>query len=459
MNEGASATSVGTPVHEQQRSTWGRRAVGWVLRTGPLERVGLERADWLFLAAVFLGSRLLILVLSLVATAIFPQIGPHGSFVYAPLGLPGQDVLARLYAHFDSGWYIGISHGYFTPASGRPDWLVEWGFFPLYPLALHPVDFVLSLVPQPFNTGVLAGVLVSHAALFASMVLLFRLAAAELSPAAARRTVVYLAAFPTSYVLSSVYPEGLFLLLTVGAFLAARRRSWPVAGILTALALLTRAQGLFLALPLLLEFAAAHHAAGHRWRDVRVLRGLWLVVPPIVALGGYALYSHAQTGDWLAFSVAQATLFGHRPTPPVYPLLRFVLAPQIGGPTSFDFGLANFAGAVVFLALIVVAWRRLPPAYTLWLALCVLFPLSTNGHNLSGFVRYMAPTFPAVLALAAWSLDERWAPAGSAVETRAAPGRLAASARELRDRLVLAPSLVFLAVWVIMFVNGYYGAA
>jgi hypothetical protein len=459
MNEGASAAPVGTPVHERQRSTWGRRAADWVLRTGRLERVGLERADWLFLAAVFLGSRLLILSLSLVATATFPEIGPRGNFVYEPLGLPGHDVLARLYAHFDSGWYIGISHGYFTPASGPPDWLVEWGFFPLYPLALHPVALVLGVVHQPFNVDVLAGVLVSHAALFAGMALLFRLAAAELSPVAARRTVVYLAAFPTSYVLSSVYPEGLFLLLTVGAFIAARRRSWPVAGLLTTLALLTRPQGLFLALPLLLEFAAAHHAAGYRWRDLRLLRGLWLVVPPTVALGGYALYSHAQTGYWLAFSVAQATLFGHRPTPPVYPLLRFVLSPQIGGPTAFDFGFANFAGAVVFLALIVVAWRRLPAPYTLWLALCVLFPLSTNGHNLSGFVRYMAPTFPAFMALAAWSLDERWAPAGSAAETRHAPGRLAASAGELRDRLVLAPSLAFLAVWVIMFVNGYYGAA
>jgi hypothetical protein len=42
---------------------------------------------------------------------------------------------------------------------------------------------------------------------------------------------------------------------------------------------------------------------------------------------------------------------------------------------------------------------------------------------------------------------------------RPAPGGLTVSARELRDRLVLAPSLAFLAVWVIMFVNGYYGAA
>ncbi len=318
---------------------------------------------------------------------------------------------------------------------------------------------MIGVVHQPFNADVLAGVLVSHAVLFAGMVLLFRLAAAELSPAAARRTVVYLAAFPTNYVLSSVYPEGLFLLLTVGAFLAARRRSWPVAGLLTALALLTRPQGLFLSLPLLLEFAAAHHAAGHRWRDMRLLRGLWLVVPPIVALGGYALYSHAQTGYWLAFSVADTNVFARRVTPPIYPLVRYVLSPQIGSPTSFDFSLANFAGVLMLLALIVVAWRRLPPAYTLWLALCVLFPLSTGGHNLVSFVRYMAPTFPAFLALAAWSLDERWAPAGSAVEARAAPGGLTASARELRDRLVLAPSLAFLAVWVMMFVNGYYGAA
>jgi 4-amino-4-deoxy-L-arabinose transferase-like glycosyltransferase len=270
---------------------------------------------------------------------------------------------------------------------------------------------------------------------------------------------VYLAAFPTSYVLSSVYPEGLFLLLTVGAFIAARRRSWPVAGLLTALALLTRPQGLFLSLPLLLEFAAAHHAAGHRWRDMRLLRGLWLVVPPIVALGGYALYSHAQTGYWLAFSIADTTVFARRVTPPIYPLVRYVLAPQIGSPTSFDFSLANFAGVLVLLTLIVVAWRRLPAPYTLWLVLCVLFPLSTGGHNLVSFVRYMAPTFPAFLALAAWSLDERWAPAGSAMEIRDAPRGRAASARELRDRLVLAPSLTFLAVWVIMFVNGYYGAA
>jgi uncharacterized membrane protein len=56
-------------------------------------------------------------------------------------------------------------------------------------------------------------------------------------------------------------------------------------------------------------------------------------------------------------------------TPPIYPLVRYVLSPQVGSPTSFDFSLANFAGVLVLLALIVVAWRRLPPAYTLWLAL------------------------------------------------------------------------------------------
>src|SRR5258708_387664 len=81
----------------------------------------------------------------------------------------------------------------------------------------------------------LAGVSFSQQARFAGWPWPCRLAAAELSPAAARRPVVYLAAFPSSYVLSSLSPEGLFLLLPVGASPPAPRRNWPVAGILTAL--------------------------------------------------------------------------------------------------------------------------------------------------------------------------------------------------------------------------------
>lgn len=426
------------------------RIIERVLQTAPLRKTRLAREDWLYVLGVFVASRVLILVVSIIAAAIFPQVGPRQTLVLSPLGESGQDMLARLYAHFDSGWYIGISHGYSLPGS-RPDWLVEWAFFPLYPLVLHPVSVFLGLLHLPGNADVLAGALVSHAALLAAMLLLYGVAAAELSPTAARRTVLYLAVFPASCALSSVYPEGLFLLLSVGAFYAARRRVWPLAGLLAALSLLTRAQGLFLLLPLLLEFAAAYRAAG-RERGRRLLQGLWLGLP-LVALGGFALFSHAETGYWLAFSTAQTRLFGHRATPPFYPLLRYLLAPDVGSPFDFDFRLPNFVCAVGFLLLILVAWKRLPPSYSLWLAICVLFPLSANGHVIAGFVRYMATAFPAFLALAAWSIEHRWTPGG------VREGHLSALALDLRDRLILAPSLLLAATYIVMFVNGYYGAA
>ena len=61
-----------------------------------------------------------------------------------------------------------------------------------------------------------------------------------------------LAIYPFASAFGMAYTESLFLLLTVGAFLAAERGRRPVAGILLALATLTRLQGAALALPLVL---------------------------------------------------------------------------------------------------------------------------------------------------------------------------------------------------------------
>ena len=53
----------------------------------------------------------------------------------------------------------------------------------------------------------------------------------------AERAVLLLLLFPTSFFLTAFYTEGLFLLLTVGAFLAARRGRWAVAGALATLSI------------------------------------------------------------------------------------------------------------------------------------------------------------------------------------------------------------------------------
>lgn len=412
--------------------------------------------DWLAIAGVFLLTRVLILALGLLAASLFPIAAAHQTFALQPIGA-GSD-WTRLFAHFDSGWYLGISHGYLLPSSGRSDWLAEWAFFPLYPIVLHPVALALAALHLPLNVDLLAGVLVSYAAFFGSLVYLYRLVAAEISSAAARRGIFYLAIFPAAIFFSAVYPESLFLFTTLGAFYHARRRQWAPAGLLATGALLTRPQGLFLLAPLALEFAAAWYTDTANTRTLRrLLRGLWLGLP-LLALGGYALYSRAATGYWLAFSVSATKAWGHRLTPPPYPLLRFLLSPSLGGAFSYDFSSVNVLVAVIFLALIVLAFRRLPPAYGVWLLIAVLFPLSTNGHYLFSYVRYVSTAFPAFVALAAWSLGQRWTPAnalaGGATDTGARADRRSWT-WEWRDRLVVAPSLLLLAIYVVLFVNGY----
>jgi Mannosyltransferase (PIG-V) len=427
----------------------------WLLRTSPLPAVRLARADWLSILAVFVLSRALILGVSVLATALFPAMGAHHSFALQPLGAQGD--WTRLFAHFDSGWYIGVSHGYPLPSSGDPNWLAMWEFFPLYPVLLHPVALGLAGLHLSLNVDVLAGVLVSYAAFFGGLVYLYRLVAAEVSLPAARRTIYYLAIFPAAIYFSAVYPEALFLLLTVGAFYHMRRRQWALTGLLTSGALLTRPQGLFLLVPLALEFMASWRAAraagsvqlGRQW-----LGGLWLGLP-LVTLGGYALYSHAETGYWLAFAVSAANAWGHRLTPPLYPFLRYVLAPSLGNAFSYDLSSVNIGVATIFLVLVVLAFRRLPPAYGVWLAIAVLFPLSTSGHYLFSYVRYAATAFPAFVTLAMWSLGQRWTPADK--HARADADGQAASGRrwEWRDRLIVTPSLLLLAVYIALFVNGY----
>jgi Mannosyltransferase (PIG-V) len=429
---------------------WLGRSIEWGLRAGPVEPVRLSRGDWLYIASLFFLTRSLILFLGVVGSAMFPEVAPGRTWALDPIAGQGQSAWMRVYRHFDSGWYLGIVHGYVLPSSGHADWLKEWAFFPLYPMTLAPVSEALRLLHVPGNTGEIAGVLVSHAALFGALVYLFRLVRAELGASAARRATTYLLIFPTSLFLSAIYPEGLFTLLSVGAFYHARRRQWALAGVLAAGATLTRVQGLFLLLPLGLELAAEWRSRG-KWQGAGRLKALWLGMP-LLALGGYALYSHALTGYWLAF-VAAGHAWGRRITPPIYPLIRYLLAPSLGGAFNFDFTSVNFAAAIVFAALGVVALRRLPPAYGLWLWVALLVPLSSGGHQLTSLTRYAVIIFPAFVAMAAWSLHLRWTPGGVHTDKQAT-----AASSDLRDRVVAIPSLLLMALFVLMFTNGVFAS-
>lgn len=226
------------------RVAWRGRIVPLAL---PLDRVALRetwRALWLSRALVWAAGA------GTVATLGF---GParhafDAAGMTRGLGHLGA-VLAAPAARWDAAWYLAIAHFGYRPdlgafSAGRS------AFFPLYPLALRGLS---DLGAAP----ILAGVLVSTAALAGGLYGLHRLSLLEAErlkiadpEGCARRAVLLTALAPMALFFSAVYSESLYLALSVGAFLCARRGRWAAASGLAALAAATRSTGVLLVVPL-----------------------------------------------------------------------------------------------------------------------------------------------------------------------------------------------------------------
>ncbi|MGH2676133.1 MAG: mannosyltransferase family protein [Actinomycetota bacterium] len=245
-------------------------------------RAGLRYCLW-----VFLGLRVGLSVVALAGVALLPSIDN----AVGPPGWPASEVtagwhnLVTAWERFDALWYLRIATGGYVDGDGSAV------FFPLYPLLVRGLSPILGGHPLA------AAFLVSHLATFGSMVALYFLTAGELDERTARRTVLYLAVFPTSFFLLAPYSESLFLLLVLVSVWAARRGVWWAAGLAGAGASATRNLGVLLVLPLAVE-------AVHQWRErggSRVLvRGLlWSAAAGAGALA-YLAFWQGVAGDALA---------------------------------------------------------------------------------------------------------------------------------------------------------------
>lgn len=308
-----------------------------------------------------------------------------------------------VWARWDSVHFLRIAeHGYHNASKATA------AFYPLYPAL---VGLVGRAVGSHF---VLGGIAVSLAASLAAFMLLYRLGEDHLGAEGARRAVLYLALFPTAIFLQAIYSESLYLLLSIAAFVLAERRRFPAAGVVAGLALLTRAAGLAL-LPALVLIA---------WRGSNRLRAVAsLAVAPLV-FAAYPLFLWRETGDPWRF--AQAQQLWHRHLSPAGPLggiwdgaragfaglqqlfsgshtHRYWSAVQDRDPMHVAaLNLSTLAFLILFLILMVIAWRRLGAPYGLFAALSLAIPLSVPSSRwpLLSVPRFGLVVFPFFLALA-----------------------------------------------------------
>ena len=308
----------------------------------------------------------------------------------SPLPLWLERVLIAPWARWDAHWYARIATAGYRAGDGTTQ------FYPLYPLLAIPL-IRLGLPPMAALT------LISLAAGLGAVILLERLARREMDPVRARQTTLAFVLFPTGFLLFAPYTEALFLLLAIGSLGAARGRRWGLAGLLAALAALTRPQGIFLLLPL----AWLLRRTGGGFRN-----GGFLLLPPL-ALGGWSLVRIA--------GIDGLPATGHGFNAYLYALLFSPHANQVVTVQAFlwpweamgraigkllrqpDVDLiVNLILAAWFLILMIRAWRwmdRGEQLYTLAVALSAFSYHTGPVHPYMGLPRHLWIAFPVFLAL------------------------------------------------------------
>jgi hypothetical protein len=384
----------------------------------------------------FLWTRLLVLAVALLAVAAF-GVDARNQDVFDSFGLthPFLEGLLSPLARWDSVWYLGIAHGGYDGTSSA--------FFPLYPLLVRA--FAVSGSPGALLVSAYA---VSLASLLGALWVMQRLVALELgSEALARSSVLLLAVFPGALWFGAPYSESLFLLLSVGAFYAARTGRWWVAGALAALAAATRSAGIVLVVPLLVLWWQS------RPRKAAALG--WIALAPL-GLVAYSLYLALAVGDGFAYLHLQDVWFRSFAGPfggvwdglvAAWDGLRqlasgsrtHVYFTAAGGdPIAVAWHNLELFGFLVLGAVGVVGvLRRLPLAYGAYVLAALALPLSfpVGPQPLMSLPRFLAVLFPLFMWLA-----------------------LALSERVVARRFVLALSLAGLCVFTARYATWHWVA-
>ena len=329
---------------------------------------------------------------------------------------------------WDGLWYRLIAiEGYEGPTA-------KAAFWPLYPWAMRAIHDVLNITYET------AGYLISNIAFVVGLFLLYRLLILDFDQKVAAASLWAIALFPTALFFNAIYTESVFLMLLVGALLAARLKRWWLAGLIGALAALTRSYGMFLVLP----FAVLiwqQYGDSLRRQPVRLLAvGLPVVGPAI-----FSWRLDRVQGNWQAWRDVQKEWFRYSAWP--WETLRWAFSDR--SPENIARGLGNGDGAewswlrqlvddpgwdlitsnawrlnvadsdtlelvctLLFIALALIGLKVLPLYQTVYLLPGLIVPLlqPSSVHTLMSMPRFGLTLFPLFAVIGYLLAGRRLAP-------------------------------------------------
>jgi hypothetical protein len=311
------------------------------------------------------------------------------------------------FARWDTNYYVKITSQGYSADDGTAQ------FHPLFPLSAR----LLTALKIPALISLSGVAFIASAAVMGVLYIWARL---EADPRTAWNDVFLFITSPFAFVFFLPYSEPLFLLMTSLCFVFIHKRRWVWAGLVGALATLTRQQGLLLVIPIAVGLIKAHG-----WRLCEILK-FWqewavLILIPL-AYAGWIAYR--------AFALRDVAPDFTGPIHFVYSVLISPSAAEVVPKQTFmwpwnAFALAvkktiqapdldiiiNLVLAMLFLLFTGIAWRKMKlesKAFTVALIL-LSFSYSTGPrHPYMGLPRHLLLALPVFVAFGREVTSLRW---------------------------------------------------
>jgi Gpi18-like mannosyltransferase len=324
-------------------------------------------------------SRILLIIIGLLTRNTLPlQDGQDLLFSTNPL--------IDMWSYWDSGFYIGIAQNWYQHISAldltKEAILIkrDFAFLPLYPFLILVFSKLLIL------DAVSAAIVVSNICLYIAGIFIFKITSKLYDEKSAYLAVSLLFFFPTTFFYSSVLTESLFMMLLTLIFYFALKKQWLWAGFTGIFLSLTKLLGVFVIIPLLIEYYNHKKESGEPF-DFKIIY-LFL---PIVGILTYLYLNYFYTQSYFTFSEIQSIYWGRETG-------IFLLHMIEGMTTKNPFLIFNYWYTIGILLVVLYGWFKLNIRFSLVaLSLLLIFvPLSTS---LWSMFRYTSVIFPVFIIL------------------------------------------------------------
>lgn len=363
------------------------------------QRTEFKLPDWFWPPFyVFLFSRFVIFLAAYFGE-IMIKTGREQEFYHLAPDNLFIDVMAR----WDSGFYINIVEEGYMLVIGR---ISNVAFFPLYPL-------LTSILDQILNNTLLSGIIISHISFLVALIYLYRLTLhISENEETAKRTIIYLSIFPTSFYFSAVYTESLYLCVSVAAVYYARMKNWEIATLFTLLAGVTRITGVLVWGVVGLEWMNSHgwtlltcykaSAWQNLWRGFKSdwFSFFFLLLAPLGFLS-HMLFLDLQFQDPIAFWSVQ-TAFNRTNAGPIAIFIRDfgpILNQNFWAGAIWWNVLIDSMAVIFALSTVPFVYKRFGEGFSIYILLSILVPLASGTGSMT---RYILVLFPIFMLLGIW---------------------------------------------------------